>query len=138
MVNNVQTNSDPYLDDALTGGQRQPYQAGVINAHNLVPYAEFSGASSGATIQHTSQNDGGQNGAPTRLHDHHTKALPFLFLHIQLEQKIHYTVLSTHIVNNFYELVERPCSRPKKNLTPLYSCLSSRSGRGHHGTFLGS
>lgn len=77
-----QPSVDQYLDDALTGGQRKPHKAGVINGHDLVPHIELSRASSRATVQHTGQNDCWQNGAPTRLHDHHTEALPFLFLHV--------------------------------------------------------
>lgn len=80
-----------YLDDALAGGQWQPHQAGVIDGHNLVPNAEFSRAGCRATVEHAGQDDGGQDGAPTRLNDHHTEALPLLLLHIQLQREAQYS-----------------------------------------------
>lgn len=75
-----------YLDDALAGGQRQPHQTCVIDGHDLIPDAEFAGASCGAAVQHAGEDDGGQNGAPTGFHYHHTEALAFLLLHTQLER----------------------------------------------------
>lgn len=76
-----------YFDDALTGGKWKPHQAGFIDGHNLVPNTEFSRASCGAAVQHTGQDDSGQDGAPTGLHDDHTEHLPFLLVHIQLQQR---------------------------------------------------
>lgn len=148
----------PNLDDALTGGQWQPHEAGVINGHNLVPNTEFSRTSCRAAVQHTGQNDSGQNGAPTRLHNHHTEALPFLFLHIQLKQKegisssfkahseFHMPMIIIFMRFHYSHFCEDEsishclhftCSQ-MKSVAPLYSCLSLRNGRGHRGTFPGS
>lgn len=75
----------PYLDDALAGSQRQSHQTCVVDGHNLVPDAEFAGASRWAAVQHAGEDDGGQDGPPAGLHDHHAEALAFLLLHVQLE-----------------------------------------------------
>lgn len=78
-----------YLYDALTGGQWQPHQAGVVDGHNLVADTEFPRASCRAAVQHASQDDSGEDGAPAGLYDHHAEALPLLLLHIQLGQRGH-------------------------------------------------
>lgn len=75
-----------YLYDALTGGERQPHQAGVVDGHDLVAHAEFPRSSRRAAVEHAGQDDGGQDGAPAGLHDHHTQALALLLLHVQLEK----------------------------------------------------
>lgn len=77
-----------YLDDALAGGERQPHQAGVVDGHDLVSHAELPGASGRPAVQHPGQDDGGQDGAPAGLHDHHPQDLPLLLLHIQLGTNI--------------------------------------------------
>lgn len=73
-----------YLDDSLTGGERQPHEAGVVDGHDLVPDAELAGAGRRAAVHHVGQDHRGQYGAPAGLHDHHPQDLAFALLQLQL------------------------------------------------------
>lgn len=73
-----------YLNDSLTGGEWQPHEAGVVDGHDLVSDAELARASRRPPIHHVGQDNCGQNGAPARLHNHHTQDLPFTLLQLQL------------------------------------------------------
>lgn len=73
-----------YLDDSLTGGERQPHEAGVVDGHDLVSDAELAGASRRAAVHHVGEDNRGQYGAPAGLHDHHPQDLAFALLQLQL------------------------------------------------------
>lgn len=75
-----------YLNDSLTGGEGQPHEAGVVDGHDLVSDAELAGASGGAAVHHVGQDDGGQDGSPAGLHDHHAQDLPLALLQLQLNR----------------------------------------------------
>lgn len=74
----------PHLDDSLTGGERQPHEAGVVDGHDLVSDAELAGASRRAAVHHVGQDNRRQYGTPARLHDHHPEDLAFALLELQL------------------------------------------------------
>ena len=78
------TSASWYLNDSLTGGERQPHEAGVVDGHDLVSDAELAGASCRPAVHHVGEDDGGQNGAPAGLHNHHAKDLAFTLLQLQL------------------------------------------------------
>lgn len=82
-----QASMDSYLDDALAGCKRQPHQTGVIDGHYLVADTEFSRASRRAAVLHPGQDDGGEDGAPAGLYDHHAEALPLLLVHVHLQHE---------------------------------------------------
>lgn len=69
-----------YLNDSLTGGEWQPHEAGVVDGHDLVSDAELARASSRPAVHHVGQDDRGQNGPPSGLHDHHPQDLAFALL----------------------------------------------------------
>ncbi len=79
-----QPNPSAHLDDSLTGGERKPHQAGVVDWHDLVTDAELPRTGGRASIHHVGQDDGGQNGAPARLHNNYAQNLPLLLLQLQL------------------------------------------------------
>lgn len=54
-----------YLDDSLTGGERQPDKAGVVDGHDLVSDAELAGASCWAAVHHVGEDNRGKYGAPS-------------------------------------------------------------------------
>lgn len=82
-----QPNPCAHLDDSLTGGERQPHQAGVVDWHDLVTDAELPRTGGRASIHHVGQDDGGQNRAPARLHNNYAQNLPLLLLQLQLWQE---------------------------------------------------
>lgn len=73
-----------YLDDSLTGGERQPHKAGVVDGHDLVSDAELARACRRTAVHHVGQDDSGQDGAPAGLHNHHAEDLAFALLQLQL------------------------------------------------------
>lgn len=48
----TRTRRSSYLYDSLTGGERQPHEAGVVDGHDLISDAELAGASRRAAVHH--------------------------------------------------------------------------------------
>lgn len=83
-----QPSQSPYLDDSLTGGERQPDKAGVVDGHDLVSDAELAGASRRAAVHHVGEDNRRKYGAPSGLHNHHPQDLAFALLQLQLRAEM--------------------------------------------------
>lgn len=73
-----------HLDDALAGGQRKSHQAGPIDRHDLVSNVQSARPLRRPSMHHVRDDDGGQDGAPSTLHNDHTQNLTFTFLYEHL------------------------------------------------------
>lgn len=74
-----------YLDDALAGAERQTHQARPVYGHDLVADVESAGFLGRPAVHHAGDDDGGQDGPPARLYDHHAQDLAFLLLDVHLQ-----------------------------------------------------
>lgn len=72
------------LNDALTGRKGQAHEAGVIDGHDLIAHIEFARAGGWTVVQHAGQDDGREDGAPARFHDHHPQNLSLLLFKLNL------------------------------------------------------
>lgn len=77
-----------YLDDALTGAERQTHQTRPVNGHDLVTNVESSRLLSRAGVHHAGDDDGGQDGPPARLNYHHAQDLSLLLLNVNLRGNV--------------------------------------------------
>ena len=73
-----------HLDDALAGVEGQPHQAGPVDGHDLVSDVQPPGLLRRPSMHHAGDDDGGEDGAPPRLHDHQAQHLALLLLDVNL------------------------------------------------------